>query len=123
MTNTATNLTAALTHTAPATLVFETSIGHVSIKVKQVSVTMRSYAQYAQALEVRYIEQGKRAVRGTVLTDSHAWVILDGHHQVLGGHNECAVSYAPEHSTNMDDAIRATGATVLRDYRTHNPNG
>ena len=121
MTNTATNLTAALTHTAPATLVFETAIGHVSIKVKQVSVTVRSYATYTQALEVRYIEQGKRAVRGTVLTDSHAWVILDGHHNPLSGHNECAVSYAPEHSTNMDDAIRATGATVLRDYRGHNP--
>lgn len=121
MTNTATDLTAALTHTAPATLVFETSIGHVSIKVSSVSVRVRSYAQYTQALEVRYVEQGKRKFRGVVLTDSHAWVILDGHHNPLSGQPECAVSYAPEHSTNMDDAVRATGATVLRDYRGHNP--
>lgn len=119
-----TDLTAALVHTAPATLVFETSIGHVSIKVSRVTVTVRPYAQYKHALEVRYVEIGKRKERGVVLTDSHAWVILDGHHDPLSGVAECgAVSYAPEYSTNMDDAIRATGATVLRDYRNHNTNG
>lgn len=118
-----TDLTAALTHAAPATLVFETSIGHVSIKVSRVTTTIRPYAQHKQALEVRYVEIGKRKERGVVLTDSHAWVILDGHHNPLSGHNECAVSYAPEHSINMDDAIRATGAVVLRDYRNHNTNG
>lgn len=114
-----TNTTQPLT---PATIVFETSVGFTSIKVQSVKVTVRPFAQYKSAIEIRYMEQGKRTVRGTVLTDSHAWVILAGHHNVLGGQPECTTSYAPHHSADMDAAIRATGAEILRDFRTHNPH-
>ncbi len=62
------------------TLFHEGMFGFNKVECRWVEVEVRPYAQYAEAVHVRFVEKGKRKVHGFVCAG------LDGHFAILAGY-------------------------------------
>ena len=123
------NATTLLAH-GKATMVFRGGLGYCAIHLQSVSVSERSYAQFAAALVVRSVKRGKRKTDGVIYTHSD-FVILDGWvdldlprvYEETKSEDGWTVTTAACALTGddgkIDAAIKASGATVLRDFRKH----
>lgn len=106
-----------------------------AIKCRSAKIVIRPYALYGAAVEVRWIEKGKRREVGTVMADSPSLVVLDGHvdldipsmwtdKHVTADGVETSRSRGTSFSSSWGDefsaALAASGARVIRDFRGYN---
>lgn len=132
MTNTASDTRNAPITLARATVLTRGPFGYSVTLVRDLTVTIRPYAQYSHAVEIRFTEKGKRKAGGLMETYRPGAVILEGHHEIklesamddLGG--GCSMTrYASFDSRYDSDFARwldASKLTVARDFRGHNPH-
>jgi hypothetical protein len=127
------NATTLLTH-GKATMVFRGGLGYGVVHLRSVNVTEGAYAQFSAALTVRSVEKGARKTKGVVYTAPDfvildGWVVLDlprifGEASAEGG---MVVASAECHLTgdagDIDAAVKASGATIVRDFRGHDAYG
>jgi hypothetical protein len=127
------NATTLLTH-GKATMVFRGGLGYGVVHLQSVNVTAGKLAQFAAALTVRYVEKGKRSTKGVCYTAPDfvildGWVVLDlpsifGEASAEGGmvvaSAECRLI---GDAGDIDAAIKASGATIVRDFRGHDAYG
>lgn len=127
------NATTLLTH-GKATMVFRGGLGYCAIRLRSVNVSKGTYAQFAAALTVRIVEKGARKTKGVVYTAPDfvildGWVDLDlprifGEASAEGGmvvaSAECRLT---GDGGDIDAAIKASGATIVRDFRGHDAYG
>lgn len=115
-------------------------MGVSKTEVRALEITIGKYAQYPNAVCVRFIAKGKRSVAGYWLTHAPHCVILEGHGHMepdgmmepLGEVRESNVivtraryaSCDPRWQEDFDRQLAAylakTGAKVLHDFRGHN---
>lgn len=127
------NATTLLTH-GKATMVYRGGLGYCAIHLRSVNVSEGAYAQFAAALTVRSIEKGARKTKGVVYT-APDFVILDGWVDVKlpsawsapRREGNATVRTAECRMTgdagDIDAAIKASGATIVRDFRGHDAYG
>ena len=127
------NATTLLAH-GKATMVFRGGLGYGVVHLRSVNVSEGTYAQFAAALTVRYVEKGKRSTKGVCYT-APDFVILDGWVDVKlpnvwsaprreGGATVVTADCAITGGTDaVDAAIKASGATIVRDFRGHDAYG
>lgn len=122
-----------------ATLCFQGDFGmqyHV-IHCREIEVTLVEYAQYSQAVEVRYTGKGQRSRRGFVQGYKPTVVILEGHVQLdvpdmwgekkqgagvsvaRARHSACSDGWSQDFDVALAAAV-AKGAKVVADFRGHN---
>lgn len=123
--------TTLLTH-GKATMVFRTGLGtYRAVHVRSILVTAGPHAQYRSALSVFWVDKGARKTRGVTYTEPQflvldGWVDVDfpsafGAPERIGSASVSEAHIATEESARgpVDAAIKASGATVLRDFRGH----
>ena len=122
-----------LTH-GKSTMVYRGGLGYGVVHLRSVTVLERAYAQFAAALVVRYVEKGARKTKGVVYT-APDFVILDGWVDVAlprifgeaSSQDGWTVTTADRVLTgdfgDIDAAIKAAGATIVRDFRGHDAYG
>ena len=127
------NATTLLTH-GKATMVFRGGLGYGVVHLRSVNVSEGAYAQFSAALTVRSIEKGARKTKGVVYT-APDFVILDGWvnlnlPSIFGeASREGGMVVASAEcrligdAGDIDAAIKASGATIVRDFRGHDAYG
>ena len=124
------NATTLLAH-GKATMVFRGGLGYGVVHLRSVNVSEGTYAQFAAALTVRSVEKGARKTKGVVYT-APDFVILDGwvdldlrraFEVAEGGSWATADCALIGDAGDIDAAIKASGATIVRDFRGHDAYG
>ena len=107
--------------------------GTSRIEVKQLVAFVGAYAQYSKAIQVVYVEKGKRRPQQAVMTYAPSLVIFDGYGHAEPGSPFVATgggcfmttraSYDPvyrdEHDT-LIERVTCEGGVILADYRGYN---
>jgi len=68
-----------LESSGPCTIYLPGFFGYSRVEVRSVSVAVKAHAQYPHAYVVRFVEKGKRTMRGTVLSHEPKGLIVEGH--------------------------------------------
>jgi hypothetical protein len=109
---------------------------YIRVEARNIEITIRPYAQYASAVEVRFVPRGARKVRGFVQTSYPSLVVLEGwdHFEpadayrpsVVGGkvsahlcHSE---GWSRDFAAELDAYLAGNRAKVAADFRNHNPH-
>ena len=97
---------------------------------REVTVETVEYAQYTSALQVTYLEKGKRNKRRFVLTYKPFFVIVptaqaiepDGMMKPNGDGSSISrySSFDDGWIRDFDEKLKAAGVPILADFRTHN---
>ena len=136
MTNTASDTRNAPITLARATLLTRGPFGYSVMLVRDLTVTIRPYAQYSHAVEIRFTEKGKRKASGFMETYKPGLVVLEGHVEVKleSAMEHCAgspgvtcsrtryESYDSRYDSDFARWLDASKLTVARDFRGHNPH-
>jgi hypothetical protein len=110
-------------------------MGHIVIHVRDLTVEVKPYAQYRNAIKCTFVPKGKRNRRGMWQTYAPSLVVLDGHVEIakseMFGAAETTSSgvtiqrgrasgFDPMWEREADDAVSAAvskGARIVADYR------
>jgi hypothetical protein len=128
---------------SPETLILESSgpctvylpgfFGYQRVEVRSISVAVKQHAQYPHAYVVRFIEKGKRTLRGQVLSHDPRGLIVEGHgHPApaspmdaqgdgtsISRHSSCSKEWHVEFAAFV--AEKLAGARVLLDITNTTP--
>jgi len=125
---------------ARVTLYFMGGLGYSKIEASSVSLALIAYAQYASAVEVKFVPKGARKERGFVQTFQPSLIVLDGwghpdpdgiwdestkregdgYSTVQAKYRSCDPRWASDFGTKLAGYLESSGAHVLADYRGHN---
>ncbi len=123
---------------AAATIYHQGGFGYTKLEAKKVAVFIGKYAQYPHAVQVLFIEKGKRKPKGFKDTHKPSTVILEGHGHPnapspfkkaeesngfivsASKHSMFAEEYGTEFDDTMDPYFAKDEVKVLSDYRQHN---
>lgn len=132
-----TTMTPATITLSKATLVLhsEFGMGHIVIHVRDLTIEVKPYAQYRNAIKCAFVPKGKRNRRGMWQTYAPSLVVLDGHVEIakseMFGTTETTSSgvmiqrgrasgFDPMWEREADDAVSSAvskGARIVADYR------
>lgn len=86
-------------------------------------MTGQKYAQYTDAIALRFVEKGKRKLMGSVLADHSPWLrvvaaakapaVDDPMEKIDGGSKSRYTSYDMRYVTEFEDKLTASGAEVV----------
>jgi hypothetical protein len=119
--------TTLLTH-GKATMVYRGGLGYCAIHLREISVATRAYARFSAALTVRSVAKGARKAKGVIYTHPD-FIILNGWVDVtlprVFGEATNGDGWTVTTSDvvltgdvgDIDAAIKASSATVVRDFR------
>lgn len=119
------------------------------LDVRAYSVALRPWAQYASAVETRFIKKGSRRTIGFIQSYQPSLVILEGWGHpdpagiwnapvvghvgegdsraevttTTGRHLSCSAEWSNEFDALLAAHVEATGAKILHDFRGHDPYG
>jgi hypothetical protein len=114
-------------------------MGIVKIEATRCEVEVRPYAQYAAGIYVEFVPKGKRKAREFVQAYSPSLVVLDGWGHLdpaspwepaeerdgvtvqHGRYSACDPRWQGDFNEKLGAYLEATGATVLHDFRGHQP--
>lgn len=114
------------------TLYVRAMFGVTKIEATKVTIEIKPYAQYPEAVWVRFLPKGKRKLRETVQSYKPSLVVLEGwghpdftemFHKVDGGFMTRYASCDPRWETEFDEQLaqylaKMQNVQVLADYRT-----
>ena len=113
------------------------------IECRSAEISLRAYAQFSAAIEVRFMQKGCRRVRGFMQTDSPSLLVLEGwgHPQpagifdestreevspgvtfTKGRHSGFSPGWRLDFDAMIGEHVEKTGAKIVADFREHNPH-
>ena len=115
-----------LESSGPCTIYLPGFFGYSRVEVRSVSVVVKAHAQYPHAYAVRFVEKGKRTMRGTVLSHEPRGLIVEGHGHPsplvmqaqgdgssISRHTSCSKEWHVEFAAFVTEKL--SGARVLLD--------
>ena len=105
---------------------------YVAIEAKDIEISLRPYAQYDSAIEVRFTPKGARKPRRLIQDYSPSLVMLDGwgHFSPVSAYDGTSTSrhlchsdgWSKDFAGELAAYLDLSGAKVAADFRGHNPH-
>lgn len=115
------------------TICLKSTFGVNQIQCKSASIKIRPYAQYNNAIELRYIPKGKRKEIGVIITYNPYLLILKGFvnleysafEKVESSENFTITKskyscFSDNYTKDFDKLLESTKNEILKDLRNHN---